>query len=153
VGTEHLLLALLREDEGVAAQVLTNLNLKLEDVRAEVLNLLGGPLDVAPAPDAAKPPRKVPLPDQEFNDDEALAALFMLIRRELRERKDDAVTDANYELAAELRDVEEQTKALIERLHAVFEREKPAPPAPETPPPPDATPPPEPPKAPPPSGN
>ena len=41
VGTEHLLLGLLREQEGVAAQVLMSLGLKLEDVREEVLNLLG----------------------------------------------------------------------------------------------------------------
>jgi ATP-dependent Clp protease ATP-binding subunit ClpC len=41
VGTEHILLGLLREQEGVAAQVLMNLGMKLEDVREEVLNLLG----------------------------------------------------------------------------------------------------------------
>ena len=41
VGTEHLLLGLLREHDGVAAQVLMNLGLKLEEVRDEVLNLLG----------------------------------------------------------------------------------------------------------------
>ncbi|MCL2648636.1 MAG: ATP-dependent Clp protease ATP-binding subunit [Phycisphaerales bacterium] len=41
VGTEHLLLGLLREKDGVAAQVLMNLGLKLEEVREEVLNLLG----------------------------------------------------------------------------------------------------------------
>jgi len=41
VGTEHLLLGLLREQDGVAAQVLMNLSLRLEDVREEVLNLLG----------------------------------------------------------------------------------------------------------------
>src|SRR5687767_10738468 len=41
VGTEHILLGLLREQEGVAAQVLINLGLKLEEVREEVLNLLG----------------------------------------------------------------------------------------------------------------
>jgi ATP-dependent Clp protease ATP-binding subunit ClpC len=41
VGTEHLLLGLLREQEGVAAQVLMNLGLKLDEVREEVLNLLG----------------------------------------------------------------------------------------------------------------
>ncbi len=41
VGTEHMLLGLLREEEGVAAQVLTNLGLELEKVREEVLNLLG----------------------------------------------------------------------------------------------------------------
>jgi ATP-dependent Clp protease ATP-binding subunit ClpC len=45
VGTEHLLLGLLREQEGVAAQVLINLGLKLEDVREEVLNLLGHNMD------------------------------------------------------------------------------------------------------------
>ncbi|MCH7701205.1 MAG: ATP-dependent Clp protease ATP-binding subunit [Planctomycetes bacterium] len=41
VGTEHLLLGLLREQDGVAAQVLMNLGLKLDEVREEVLNLLG----------------------------------------------------------------------------------------------------------------
>jgi hypothetical protein len=41
VGTEHLLLGLLREWEGVGAQVLLNLGLKLEDVRDEVLLILG----------------------------------------------------------------------------------------------------------------
>jgi ATP-dependent Clp protease ATP-binding subunit ClpA len=41
VGTEHLLLGLLREQEGLAAQVLLNLGLNLEDVRAEVERLLG----------------------------------------------------------------------------------------------------------------
>ena len=41
VGTEHILLGLLREQEGVAAQVLMNLGLKLEEVREEVLSLLG----------------------------------------------------------------------------------------------------------------
>ncbi len=41
VGTEHLLLGLLRETSGQAAQILMNLGLKLETVREEVLNLLG----------------------------------------------------------------------------------------------------------------
>ncbi|MGH7142883.1 MAG: ATP-dependent Clp protease ATP-binding subunit [Planctomycetota bacterium] len=41
VGTEHLLLGLLRENEGLAAQVLLNLNLRLEDVRREVMEFLG----------------------------------------------------------------------------------------------------------------
>src|SRR5207248_4113519 len=48
VGTEHLLLGLLREQEGVAAQVLMNLGLKLEDVREEVLNLLGHNMPESP---------------------------------------------------------------------------------------------------------
>ena len=46
VGTEHLLLGILRENEGVAAQVLMSLGLKMEEVREEVLNLLGAGMDV-----------------------------------------------------------------------------------------------------------
>ncbi len=41
VGTEHLLLGLLRDQDGFPAQVLINLGLNLEDVRQEILNLLG----------------------------------------------------------------------------------------------------------------
>lgn len=49
VGTEHILLGLLRESEGIAAQVLMNLGLKLEEVRQEVLNLLGAGVDDTPS--------------------------------------------------------------------------------------------------------
>ncbi len=41
IGTEHLLLGLIREQDGVAAQVLLNLGVTLEEVRATVLELLG----------------------------------------------------------------------------------------------------------------
>jgi ATP-dependent Clp protease ATP-binding subunit ClpC len=41
IGTEHILLGLLSEQDSVAAQVLINLDLKLEDVRNEILDLLG----------------------------------------------------------------------------------------------------------------
>jgi len=42
IGTEHILLGLIRESEGVAAQVLNNLGADLDKVRSEVLKLLGG---------------------------------------------------------------------------------------------------------------
>jgi ATP-dependent Clp protease ATP-binding subunit ClpC len=41
VGTEHLLLGLLREEKGIAAQVLTESNVTLESARSETLRLLG----------------------------------------------------------------------------------------------------------------
>ena len=41
IGTEHLLLGLIREEQGVAATVLKDLGLRLEDVRSEVLEILG----------------------------------------------------------------------------------------------------------------
>jgi ATP-dependent Clp protease ATP-binding subunit ClpC len=55
VGTEHLLLGLLREHDGVAAQVLMNLGLKLEEVREEVLNLLGAGVESEEAPPPSEP--------------------------------------------------------------------------------------------------
>ena len=41
IGTEHLLLGLMRESEGVASQVLINMGLDLDKVRMEVMSLLG----------------------------------------------------------------------------------------------------------------
>jgi ATP-dependent Clp protease ATP-binding subunit ClpC len=49
VGTEHLLLGLIREGEGIAAQVLTNLGVDLVRARKSVLALLGG--EDEPMPD------------------------------------------------------------------------------------------------------
>jgi ATP-dependent Clp protease ATP-binding subunit ClpC len=47
VGTEHLLLGLLREEKGIAAQVLNSLGVTLEEARAETLKVLGS--DVSPS--------------------------------------------------------------------------------------------------------
>ncbi len=58
VGTEHLLLGLLREHDGVAAQVLMNLGLKLEEVREEVLNLLGAGVESEEPQQQEKPGKK-----------------------------------------------------------------------------------------------
>jgi dihydroneopterin aldolase len=43
IGTEHLLLGLVRESEGVAARVLRELNVDPDVVRREVLNVVGSP--------------------------------------------------------------------------------------------------------------
>ncbi|HSX10655.1 MAG TPA: ATP-dependent Clp protease ATP-binding subunit [Chlamydiales bacterium] len=65
VGTEHLLLALLRQTDGVAAQVLENLNVNLKEVRKEVLkeletfNLQLPPMGATPpSPPAPGQPRQ-----------------------------------------------------------------------------------------------
>ncbi|MEW6100796.1 MAG: ATP-dependent Clp protease ATP-binding subunit [Candidatus Omnitrophota bacterium] len=44
IGTEHLLLGLIKEGEGIASQVLLNLGLDLNTVRNEVMELLGSAL-------------------------------------------------------------------------------------------------------------
>jgi len=50
VGTEHLLLGLLREEKGIAAQVLTDAGVNLEQARAETLRLLGSEMPSGPTP-------------------------------------------------------------------------------------------------------
>src|ERR1700728_2221200 len=69
VGTEHLLLGLLRQTDGVAAQVLENLNINLKEVRKEVLkeletfNLQLPPMGATPP--SAAPPGAPRQPGQE----------------------------------------------------------------------------------------
>jgi ATP-dependent Clp protease ATP-binding subunit ClpC len=63
VGTEHLLLGLIREGEGVAAQVLTELGVDRKRVREEVLKLLG-PTTTVKARKAKKDKSDTPNLDQ-----------------------------------------------------------------------------------------
>jgi ATP-dependent Clp protease ATP-binding subunit ClpC len=63
VGTEHLLLGLLREEKGIAAQVLTDAGVNLEQARAETLRLLGSEMpSTAPA---GSPGTPAPSPKSE----------------------------------------------------------------------------------------
>jgi ATP-dependent Clp protease ATP-binding subunit ClpC len=60
VGTEHLLLGLLREEKGIAAQVLTDAGVNLEQSRAETLRLLGSDMPQASAGGSASTPSSTP---------------------------------------------------------------------------------------------
>src|SRR5690554_2215705 len=66
IGTEHILLGLIREGEGVAAQVLRNMGADLDSVRKQVVELLGG----SGGGSSAKAPRsrKTPTLDQYGRD-------------------------------------------------------------------------------------
>ncbi|OUL43628.1 ATP-dependent Clp protease ATP-binding subunit ClpC [Prochlorococcus sp. HOT_208_60] len=54
IGTEHLLLGLIREGEGVAARVLENLNIDLTKVRTQVIRMLGETAEVGTGASTAK---------------------------------------------------------------------------------------------------
>jgi len=54
IGTEHLLLGLIREGEGVAARVLENLALDLSKIRTQVIRLLGDTAEVSSGAGQAK---------------------------------------------------------------------------------------------------
>jgi ATP-dependent Clp protease ATP-binding subunit ClpC len=60
VGTEHLLLGLLREEKGIAAQVLTDAGVNLEQSRAETLRLLGSDMPQTQQPGASPTPAAAP---------------------------------------------------------------------------------------------
>jgi ATP-dependent Clp protease ATP-binding subunit ClpC len=75
VGTEHLLLGLLREEKGIAAQVLTDVGVNLEQARAETLRLLGSEMPqpaagggAAPAPQKTEKKSKTPALDHFCRD-------------------------------------------------------------------------------------
>ncbi len=72
IGTEHLLLGLIREGEGVASQVLTNLGLDLNKVRQEVMSLLGSATPGFGQP-SAPPKTKTPALDAFGRDLTVLA--------------------------------------------------------------------------------
>ncbi len=56
IGTEHLLLGLIKENEGIAARVLLNLGVKLEEVRDEILEFLGADPRYGQSPGGAEGP-------------------------------------------------------------------------------------------------
>lgn len=91
VGTEHILIGLLREGEGVACQVLTNLGV-FEDALKEVLVLLGDKESVSPLP--FKMPTKTPIIEGAIeqaiaNQDFEVAAA---LKQEVTELKQEAAS-------------------------------------------------------------
>jgi ATP-dependent Clp protease ATP-binding subunit ClpA len=109
VGTEHLLLGLLREQEGVAEQILVNLGLSLAQVREEILCLMSGP-----SPDDHPESGRRPLPESEEDlpaetqiwPASVRAALGELDAQieQLRMEKEAAIAEQDFERAAHLRE-------------------------------------------------
>jgi ATP-dependent Clp protease ATP-binding subunit ClpA len=118
VGTEHLLLGLLREEEGLAAQVLTNLGLKLGDVREEVLNLLGHnmPKAAAPAPSVADQT----LPTAAFPPLPLTDVQLWLVRDRVRRLGERAASHAAARVPARAAKCRDEADALM-RLLAWYE--------------------------------
>ncbi|MBM5807307.1 MAG: ATP-dependent Clp protease ATP-binding subunit [Cyanobacteria bacterium M_surface_10_m2_179] len=64
IGTEHLLLGLIREGEGVAARVLENLGVDLAKVRTQVIRMLGETAEVSSGGGGGKGSTKTPTLDE-----------------------------------------------------------------------------------------
>jgi ATP-dependent Clp protease ATP-binding subunit ClpA len=110
IGTEHILLGLVREGEGVAAQVLVKLGADLARVRQQVVQVLSG---YAGGEDVGARMRlvRMTVPDDLREAEEQLA--------QVRREKEAAIQAQDFEQAAMLRDQETQ---LLPRL-AERERE------------------------------
>ncbi len=110
IGTEHVLLGLIREGEGVAAQVLVKLSADLSRARGLVIQLLSG---YAGGPEAVARTRlvRMTVPDDLREAEEQLD--------QLRRQKEAAIDAEDFGRAAALRDAE---KELLRRL-AERERE------------------------------
>ena len=123
VGTEHILLGLLREQEGVAAQALMNLGLNSDIVRRLVLGMFGR--DMLLSERGALDPSKLP---QALIPAETAAEI-----NRLQKQKEDAVASLDFEKAAEIRDRIEGIKnkeqaalvAKIEELRQQFQPQTP----------------------------
>jgi ATP-dependent Clp protease ATP-binding subunit ClpA len=115
VGTEHLLLGLLREEEGVAAQVLMNLGLKLQEVRHEIVNLIGPSMALEELP--SREELDMPLA-QDLNrafmylPEEVIQVLKEVNDRleKLQSEKEAAIAQQDFERAAMIREEEVKIK-------------------------------------------
>ncbi|MFA5063016.1 MAG: ATP-dependent Clp protease ATP-binding subunit [Candidatus Omnitrophota bacterium] len=100
IGTEHLLLGLIREGEGIASQVLLNLGLDLNTVRNEVMQLLGSALPGGQAVNGPQAKSKTPALDAFGRDLTALA----------KENKLDPVIDRVQEIERVIQILSRRTK-------------------------------------------
>ncbi len=99
IGTEHLLLGLIREGEGIASQVLLNLGMDLNTVRNEVMELLGSALPSSGGQNHQQK-TKTPALDAFGRDLTALA----------RENKLDPVIDRTMEIERVIQILSRRTK-------------------------------------------
>ena len=114
IGTEHILLGLIREGEGVAAQVLVKLGGGLPRVRQQVIQLLSGYAGGEAAAEPAGAPTRLVRMTVPAELREAQEQLTRV-----RHEKEAAIDAEDFERAAALRDQERQLlKRLAEREQA-----------------------------------
>jgi ATP-dependent Clp protease ATP-binding subunit ClpA len=116
LGTEHLLLGLLGVEDGVAAQVLMNIGLRLEDVREEIMNLLGVSHPSARAGSPFMGLRSLPAAEFPADLRPALMELATPIEA-LTQEKEEAIAEQDFETAVRLRD---QADKLVKQKEAIL---------------------------------
>jgi ATP-dependent Clp protease ATP-binding subunit ClpC len=139
VGTEHLLLGLLRIPDSLAAMVLNKLGLNLEEAREEICMLLGvefpQPMTLLLGEEGGQRAEEHHAVADEgrtdstsfeelFTSDKA-ALLLQSLLAELASRKGHAVLDADYERATAYRDLMLGASHLMDQLLSILRRGQP----------------------------
>ncbi|HDZ22752.1 hypothetical protein LCGC14_0451490 [marine sediment metagenome] len=93
IGTEHLLLGLLCEGEGIAAIVLTEFDLKLDQIREEVQSLLGAGLDIDTDDTAVESERPSPVEVAELVKTPEASEFVGQLIADLAKREDKRLSD------------------------------------------------------------
>jgi ATP-dependent Clp protease ATP-binding subunit ClpA len=132
IGTEHILLGLIREGEGVAAQVLVRLGADLNRARQQVIQLLHGHQGKEPVSAGAGRPERAVAADLQVRIDAIEARLSAIeqrvgtgpdtgdLDRQIRQIRRERVVAADaedYERAASLRDREKELLAEQQSRH------------------------------------
>jgi ATP-dependent Clp protease ATP-binding subunit ClpC len=107
IGTEHILLGLVRENEGVGARILLDFDADAETIRNEVIGMLSGQRRELASPYEPKSPPVAP----------ELAAELERLRTE----KENAIESQEFELAASLRERERVLTGAARKLERVWE--------------------------------
>jgi ATP-dependent Clp protease ATP-binding subunit ClpA len=108
IGTEHILLGLIREGQGVAAKVLVKLGADLPRVRQQVIQLLSGYVggrETAEQVGARTRLVRMTVPDDLREAEQQLA--------QVRRQKEAAIAAEDFEQAAGLRDQERQLRGRV----------------------------------------
>ncbi|MCZ7588581.1 MAG: UvrB/UvrC motif-containing protein [Gaiella sp.] len=113
IGTEHILLGLVRADEGVGAEILREHDADPERIRQAIIRMLSGS---APLHEAKPEPDDVELTSPPLAP-EVLAEL-----ERLTQEKDAAVERQAFDEAASLRDAEHRLRSAAARLVAAWRR-------------------------------
>lgn len=112
IGTEHVLLGLSDEDEGVATRILLDFAVGHEQVRAEVLRLLADPASAVEEEQPVEQELRSPPFSEEFMDE----------LRRLSEEKERAILAQDFEEAARLRNRERRLTRIAGELQRAWER-------------------------------
>ncbi len=112
IGTEHILLGLVREGEGIAAGVLESMGVSLAKVRSEVMRVLNSNQGNPPIHNTAQVTTVQMVADPPELGSQLRDKLTRLV--ELRMHKEEAAKNEQYELAANLYNRESEIKAELE---------------------------------------